>query len=97
MQAMGHAVKMLSAIGLGALHSQFGKKSETPFARGQIEFTNTSLQAIDLNPSCLEQAYFNRPGTGDGYESTEPGCISTVLCVPSTIRPLGNTRLACSI
>ena len=78
MQALGHAVKMLSAIDLGALNSQFGKKSETPFVCKQIESTNTSLQAIGLNPSCSGQAYFNRPDMGHGYKSTEPGCISTV-------------------
>ena len=29
-------------------------------------------------PSCLRQAHSNRPGTGPGYENTEPGCILTI-------------------
>ena len=45
-------------------------KERVPFVRGRIESPNTSPQAIKLNPSSMEQAHFNSPGTGDGYEST---------------------------
>ena len=46
-----------------------------------MESPNTDMQGIELNPSCLGQVYSNRPGTGHGYKSTEPGCILTVLCL----------------
>ena len=49
---------------------------------------NTSPQAIEHKSSCSGQAQSNRPGTGYGYESTEPRCVPTVLCVPSVIGPL---------
>ena len=48
--------------------------SKTPFVHGQTELSNTSLQAIELNPSCLGQAHSNRPRTGHEYENMEPGC-----------------------
>ena len=53
-----------------------------------MESTDISPQAIDLNPSCSGQAHSNRPGTGHGYESTEPECILTLLCIPYIICPL---------
>ena len=47
----------------------------------------TSPQTIKLNPSCLGQTDSIRsPGTGPGYENTEPGCILAVLRVPSIVR-----------
>ena len=51
-----------------------------------MESPNTSPQAIEFNPSCSGQAHSSRPGTGHGYENTEPGCVFTVLRVPSKIR-----------
>ena len=41
-----------------------------------------------LCPSCSGQAQSNRPGTGHGYENTEPECTLTVFRVPFVIRPL---------
>ena len=55
-----------------------------------MESPNTSLQAIELNPSCLGQVYSNRPSTGPGYEHTKPGCILTMLRIPSIVCPLKN-------
>ena len=72
-------------------------KDRDPIGHGRMESPNTSLQTIDLNPSCSKQPHSNRLGTGDGYESMELGCILTVLRVPSLIRALGDTRLARSI
>ena len=63
-------------------------KSETPFVHGRIESPNTSSQAIEPDSSYSRQAYSYRPGTGHGYENMKPGCIHTVLRVPSIIRPL---------
>ena len=53
-----------------------------------MELLNTSPQAIELNPSCSEQAQSNRPGTGYRYENTKPGYVLTVFRVSSVIRPL---------
>ena len=47
------------------------------------ELPNTTLPVIDLNPSCSGQANCNRPGIGHWYKSTKPGCILTILRVPS--------------
>ena len=55
---------------------------------GQIEPPNTILQAIELNSSCSGQVHSSKPGTGHGYESTEPKCILAVLHAPSIIFPL---------
>ena len=65
--------------------------------RGQMELSNTNLQIIDLNPSSSKQAHSNTLGVGHAYKSTEPGCILTVLRVPSVIRPLSDIKLAHSI
>ena len=66
-----------------------------------MQLASTGLQAIGLSPSCtllnLRQTHFNRPGIGHGHENMKPGCTLTVLGIPSIIRPLGDTRLACSI
>ena len=53
-----------------------------------MELPNTSLQAIELNPSFLGQAHPNRPSTGPGYKNTKPESILTVLHVPSIVCPL---------
>ena len=53
-----------------------------------MELLKTSPHAIKLNPSCLGQAHYNRPGSGHAYENKEPGCILAVICVPSIIRLL---------
>ena len=52
-----------------------------------MESLNTSPQAVELNPSCSEQAHPNRPGTGPGHKSTEPGSIFTILRFPFVICP----------
>ena len=49
---------------------------------------NTSLQVIELDPSCSVQAHSNRSGTGSEYESMEPGCILAVFHILSIIRSL---------
>ena len=53
-----------------------------------MEFPNTSLQAIELNLSCLGQAYSDMPAIGPGYKNMEPRSILTVLCVPFIVCPL---------
>ena len=73
--------------------SKFGKADfcmdrNKPFLYGQMESPNTSLQVIKLNPSCLRQAHFNKPGTSHGYKGTEPECTFTVLHVPLIIHSL---------
>ena len=60
-------------------------KEQNPFVHGRMESPNTSLQVIELNPSCLGQAHPNRPGTGPGYKNTELGCILAVLYFTSII------------
>ena len=79
MQTVGHTVRAWSAICLMAPHSQSGKGARNLIVHERMKSPNTSLQAIDLNPSCSKQAYFNRLGVGHEYESTEPGCILTVF------------------
>ena len=46
-----------------------------------MELPNTSLQAVELNPSCLGQAHPNRPGTGPVYKiPILSGIQPTELC-----------------
>ena len=52
-----------------------------------MESPNTSPQAVELKPSCSGQAHANRPGTGLGHKSTEPGSTFTVLRFPFVICP----------
>ena len=86
-----------SAVCSMAPHTCNPVKEQDPMMHKQMESPNNSLQTNDLNPSCPKQAHFNILGTGHGYESAEPGCVSTVLRVPSVISPLGDTGLAYSI
>ena len=53
---------------------------------------NTSLQAIELNPSFQGQTHSNLPGTSPGYENTMPGCIPAVLHIPFTNYPLKSSN-----
>ena len=67
------------------------KERAYTFVREQMELANTNPLVIELDPSCSGQAhsdYYNRPGIGHGYESTEPRCILTVFRVPFTIRSM---------
>ena len=73
MQAVGHTVKAWSAVCSMAPHSQSGEGARDLIVHERMESPRTSLQAIDLNPSCLKQAHSNRPGIGHGFENTEPG------------------------
>ena len=52
-----------------------------------MESPNTSPQAVELKPGCSRQAHLNRPDTGPGHKSTEPGSIFTVLRFPFVICP----------
>ena len=65
--AVGHAIRMWSAVCSEASHSQFG------------EGTRPHL-CIDewINRSYSWQAHLNRPGTGPGYKNTEPDSIFIV-------------------
>ena len=47
-----------------------------------MELPNTSLQAVEFNPTCLGQAHFNRPGAGPGYKHKEHECVLTELQIP---------------
>ena len=80
-------IRTLLAVCTKAPHFYF-VKARNPFCYGEMESPNTSLQAIDLELSCSRQACSNRPGTGPGYENTEPGFIFKVFRVPSIIHPL---------
>ena len=96
MQAVGYADKTLSAV-CSMARTRSPVKERDPTVHRRMEWPSTSLQVIDFNQGCSKQAHFNKLGTGYKYESTELGCILTVLRVLSVIHPLGNTRLARSI
>ena len=83
---------MWSAVCSMAPNLQSGKEARHHCA-WTMELPKTCLQAIDLIPSCSKQALSNRLNIGQEYESTKLGCIFTLLHVPSTIRPMGGTRL----
>ena len=97
MQVVEHAVKTWSAVCSIVSPRNPVKERDSIVLNGQIESSNSSLQAIDLNPSCLKQAHSKRLGVGHGYESTDPGSTLTLLRVPSVIGLLGDTRLGRSI
>ena len=92
MQAVGHPIKIWSAVCLMAPNLPSGKKARLHCA-WTMESLKTCLQAINLIPSCSEQTHSNRLNIGQGYEGTKLGCILTLLRVPSMIRPMGGTRL----
>ena len=77
----GYAIRTWSAVCSIAPHSQFGEGARPHFVRGRMESRSTHPQAIELNPSCLGQAHFNRPDTAYEYESTDTGSTLTgTLC-----------------
>ena len=83
---MGHATRTWSAVCSATPHFNLVKE-QGHICAWTNEIANTSQQAIELNPSCLGQAHSNSSGTGPGYENTEPGCILTILRVPSIVCP----------
>ena len=54
-------------------------KERDPFAHGQMESSNTSLQEVELIPSCSRQAHSNRPGIGYNYVK-KMDVFSSTLC-----------------
>ena len=82
-----HAVNTWSAVCSMAPDSQCGKEARPPLCMNKCNCP-ASLQTINFNSSYSEKVNFNRPGIGLGYESTKPGRILTVLCVPSMVCPL---------
>ena len=61
-----------------------------------IAHNYSSLQAIEFYLSSSAQADVIRPGTGPGYENTEPGCIYAVPHVPFIICLLRSADAKCS-
>ena len=70
MQAMRHAEMWSAVCTMAPPHNPV--KERDPIVHGQMELPDISPQAIDLNPSCSEQAHSNRPGISHGYKSTKP-------------------------
>ena len=79
---IGHAVSTWSAVCSEAPHSQFGEGARPHLCMAQ---------AVEVNPSCSRQAHPNRPGTGPGHKSTEPGSTFTVLHFPFVVFPFRST------
>ena len=83
----GHAVGTWSAVCSEAPHSQCGKGARPHLCMDEWNRPTPSSQAVELNPSCSRIAHPNRPGTGPGHKSTEPGSTFTVLRFPFKICP----------
>ena len=81
-RCIGHTIRTWYAVCSMAPHLQFGK-GVRPHLCMNKELLYTISRVIELDPRCLGQAHSNRPGTGPGYESTEPGCVFAVLHVSS--------------
>ena len=82
-QCMGNAIRTWSAVCSAAPHIVH-RRTESP---------NTSPQAIELNPSCSDQAHLNRPGTSRWYKNkTEAGSFLRILHVPFIINSYTQKR-----
>ena len=81
---------ILLAHDLQRHHTYNSVKEQDPICAYMNGNTQHQSAGNELDPSCLWQAHSNRPGTGPGYKSTEPGCLLTVLHLPSIIYVLRN-------
>ena len=61
-----------------------------------MESPNTSLQVVELNPSCSRQTHLNRLNISPGHKITEPGRIFTVLCILFMVCPFRSMDAKCS-
>ena len=86
-RCIGHAVGTWSAVCSEAPHSQCGEGARPHLCMNEWNRPTPSSQAVELNPSCSRIAHPNRPGTGPGHKSTEPGSTFTVLRFPFKICP----------
>ena len=48
---MEHTIRIWFVVCSGVLELAIQQRSKTPYVHGQIEWPNTSQQAIELNPS----------------------------------------------
>ena len=70
---------MLFGRGLRCAQRRRTRNLVKEFVHGRMESPNTSLQAIEFNPSCSGQAHSNMLGTDPpAYERTEPRCTVKV-------------------
>ena len=90
-RCMGHAIRTWSTVCSAAPHLQFSEGARPHLCVNERRIANTSPKAVELNPSCLEQAHSNRPGTGSGYKNTNLGSILKILRVQFMVRPLRST------
>ena len=81
-RCIGHVVSTWSAVCSEAPHSQFGEGARPHLCMDEWNRPTPVRRRLSLT-----QAHPNRPGTGLGHISTEPGSIFTVLRFPFVICP----------
>ena len=82
-RCIGHAVSTWSAVCSEAPHSQFGEGARPHLCIDEWNRPTPVRRRLSLT----QVAHPNRPGTGLGHKSTEPGSIFTVLRFPFVICP----------
>ena len=84
-RCIGHAVSIWSAVCSEAPHSQFGEGARPHLCMDEWNRPTPVRRRLSLTQAV--RGKLNRPGTGLGNESTEPGRIFTVLRFPFMICP----------
>ena len=81
---MGHIVSTWSAVCSEAPHSQFGEGARPHLCMDEWNRPTPVRRRLSLTQAARNP---NRPDTGPGHKSTEPGSTFTVLRVPFMICP----------
>ena len=81
-RSMEHAIRTWFSICSAAPHSQFGEGRRLHLCMDEWNRPTPVLRLLSLTQAVRSKL------TGPGYENTEPGCILTILRVPSIVCPL---------
>ena len=85
-RCMGHIVSTWSAVCSEAPHSQFGEGARPHLCMDEWNRPTPVRRRLSLTQAARGK-YPNRPDTGPGHKSTEPGSTFTVLRFPFVIFP----------
>ena len=86
-RCMGHIVSTWSVVCSEAPHSQFGEGARPHLCMDEWDRPTPVRRRLSLTQASRGKPDPNRPDTGPGHTSTEPGSTFTVLRVPFVIRP----------
>ena len=90
-RCMGHIVSTWSAVCSEAPHSQFGEGARPHLCMDKWNCPTPVRRRLSLTQAAWGKPHPNRPDTGPGHKSTEPGSTFTVLRISFLICPFRGT------